>query len=413
MVEHAILKYLLLNKDTYTKYYNYINIKYIKENYKDIYKLFIAIDKYYTNNQEANSITTSELEATVLFMWPMLKESERQLLSSLLSVIESSSTSEYSILGYLKEHRNRAIAGELALVSFDVSEGRKPLADIDSVYGKFELANEQDQQEQYITDDLEYLLNSVSGDTGLRWRLPWMNQALGSLRKGDFGFFFARPETGKTTWLASEVTHFAEQTDRPILWCNNEEGGNKVKIRCYQASLGITFQELKDNFQENLRKFMELTGGRIKIYDDAAMNRRDIEARCKELNPSLIILDQIDKIKGFSDDRYDLQMKAIYQWARELAKRHGAVIGICQAGSTAEGKKWLTMNDVDSSHTAKQGEADFIVGIGKSNDEGMGDIRFLNISKNKLIGDSDTLPDFRHGKIECLIRPEIARYGNV
>ena len=158
---------------------------------------------------------------------------------------------------------------------------------------------------------------------------------------------------------------------------------------------------------------MELTGGRIKIYDDAAMNRRDIEARCKELNPSLIILDQIDKIKGFSDDRYDLQMKAIYQWARELAKRHGAVIGICQAGSTAEGKKWLTMNDVDSSHTAKQGEADFIVGIGKSNDEGMGDIRFLNISKNKLIGDSDTLPDFRHGKIECLIRPEIARYGNV
>ena len=26
-----------------------------------------------------------------------------------------------------------------------------------------------------------------------------MNQALGSLRKGDFGFFFARPETGKTT----------------------------------------------------------------------------------------------------------------------------------------------------------------------------------------------------------------------
>ena len=73
MVEHAILKYLLLNKDTYTKYYNYINIKYIKENYKDIYKLFIAIDKYYTNNQEANSITTSELEATVLSMWPMLK----------------------------------------------------------------------------------------------------------------------------------------------------------------------------------------------------------------------------------------------------------------------------------------------------------------------------------------------------
>lgn len=413
MVEHAILKYMLHNKAIYTRYYNYINVQYIKTNYKDIYKVLLAIDKYYTSNTEANNISLSEIEALVLSMYPMMKDSERQLLSTLLRTIESSSTDEYSILGYLKEHRNRTIAGELALVSFDVSEGRKSLDEIDSVYEKFEISHEQEEEDLYITDNLEELLESVSGETGLRWRLPWMNRALGSLRKGDFGFFFARPETGKTTWLASEVTHFAEQTDRPILWCNNEEGGNKVKIRCYQAALGITFQELKDNFQQNRDEFLRVTGDRIKIYDDAAMTRRDIEARCKELQPSLIILDQIDKIKGFSDDRYDLQMKAIYQWARELAKRYGAVIGICQAGSTAEGKKWLTMNDVDSSHTAKQGEADFIVGIGKTHEEGMGEVRFLNISKNKLIGDSDTMPDLRHGKVECLIKADIARYEEV
>lgn len=719
MVEHAIMKYMLHNKAIYTRYYNYINVQYIKTNYKDIYKVLLAIDKYYTSNTEANSISLSEIEALVLSMYPMMKDSERQLLSTLLRTIESSSTDEYSILGYLKEHRNRAIAGELALVSFDVSEGRKSLNEIDSVYEKFELSHEQEDEDFYVTDNLAELLESVSGETGLRWRLPWMNRALGSLRKGDFGFFFARPEsfsrdtevltptgwltvdkvttdtliaqvdkklktsfvkplsihpheqthcyhihdtlgrvdlivteghtmiyeekgkliqeradtvkyyqgrkhhvaaktnysggipflpehrlliayqadghtrnykeygytfsfkktrkierlkkiiktcgyecstykdgnrghtgfyvksqqplqkdfswvdlskisvewakqfieelsywdatrrtetrfkfdttnqnvantvqaiavlagyncllskfidersptyndiyslsirtnytpvdgqciikeripftdttycfkvptgmllvrrkgavavcgnTGKTTWLASEVTHFAEQTEKPILWCNNEEGGNKVKIRCYQAALGITFQELKDNFQQNRDEFLRVTGDRIKIYDDAAMTRRDIEARCKELQPSLIILDQIDKIKGFSDDRYDLQMKAIYQWARELAKRYGAVIGICQAGSTAEGKKWLTMNDVDSSHTAKQGEADFIVGIGKSHEEGMGEVRFLNISKNKLLGDSETMPDLRHGKVECLIKADIARYEEV
>jgi hypothetical protein len=170
---------------------------------------------------------------------------------------------------------------------------------------------------------------------------------------------------------------------------------------------------LFENIQHNKDKFQNLTGGRIKIYDDAGMSRRSVEARCKELNPSLIILDQIDKIKGFDADRYDLQMKAIYQWARELSKRYGPVIAICQAGGTGEGKKWLSMIDVDSSHTSKQGEADYIVGIGKSHEEGMQEVRFLNISKNKLMGDEDTLPDLRHGKAEVLIKAQIARYESI
>jgi len=413
MVEYAILKYFLQQKELYIKYYRYVNIPFIKKNYKDIYKLFIALDKYYTSHEEANSMTISELEATILASYPVMKDSERALIASMLSQIHTSSVNEGAIREYLSEHRNRSIAGELAIAALEVSEGRKKLSDIDEIYQQFEVIHEEEEEELYVTDDLDLLLDSVCGETGLRWRLPWMNESLGSLRKGDFGFFFARPETGKTTWLASEVTHFASQAERPILWCNNEEGGNKVKVRCYQAALGITVQELRSNPEHYREEYHRITGDRIKIYDDAGMSRRDIENLCKELNPELIILDQIDKIKGFSDDRYDLQMKAIYQWARELAKKYGAVIGICQAGSTAEGKRWLTMNDVDSSHTAKQGEADFIVGIGKTNEEGMGNVRFLNISKNKLIGDEDTIPGLRHGKCECLIVPEIARYASI
>lgn len=413
MVEYALIKYFISNRESYTKYYNYINFTYIKHNYKDLFKVILSVDKYYTLNQDTHSMSLSDVEATILSQYPMMKDNERQLLSSLLNQIAACEYSDKSILEYLKEHRNRAIAGELAIAAFDVSEGKKDLSHIEAVYEKFELSHEQEEETQYVEHDLERLHQSQCTTTGFRWRLPWLNLALGSLRKGDFGFFFARPETGKTTFLASEVSYFAEQTDRPILWCNNEEGGDKVMLRCYQASLGVTTQELFADIQKNKETFQNLTKGNIKIYDDAAMSKRSVEARCKELNPALIILDQIDKIKGFDADRYDLQMKAIYQWARELAKRFGPVIAICQAGGTAEGKKWLTMVDVDSSHTSKQGEADYIVGIGKSNDEGMQDVRFLNISKNKLMGDEDSLPDLRHGKKECLIRANIARYENI
>lgn len=68
------------------------------------------------------------------------------------------------------------------------------------------------------------------------------------------------------------------------------------------------------------------------------------------------------------------------------------------------------MDDVDSSKTAKQGEADWILGIGKTNDPEPNTIRHLHLSKNKLAGDPDSIATLRHGSQEVIIVPEIARY---
>jgi pectate lyase len=123
----------------------------------------------------------------------------------------------------------------------------------------------------------------------------------------------------------------------------------------------------------------------------------------------LIIIDQLDKVRGFKADRHDLQMKYLYQWAREIAKTNAPVVAVCQAGGSAEGKAWLDLNDVDSSKTAKQGEADWMLGIGAESDA-MSNSRYLKINKNKLIGDKDTKAELRHGNQAVLIQPHIARY---
>jgi replicative DNA helicase len=341
----------------------------------------------------------------------MTKDTDRKNLHELLAAISKASTSE-AVMNYLKEHRNRAIASELAYKALEASEGRSTLEDIANTYAKFE-HHELKEENQFVSDELDQLYNTQVGTPGLRWRLNWLNKSLGSLRKGDFGFIFARPETGKTTFLASEVSYFATQTDRPILWLNNEEGGSKVMIRCYQAALGLTSKELFSDISTNKELFLNLTGGRIKLFDDASMTSRTVEALCKQLQPSLIVIDQLDKIKGFPEDREDLKLGAIYQWGRELAKDYCPIIAVSQADGQGEGVKWLNMGHVANAKTAKQAEADFILGIGKSNDEGMGDIRFLNISKNKLIGDEDSNPALRHGRAEVLILPDIARYKDL
>ncbi len=197
------------------------------------------------------------------------------------------------------------------------------------------------------------------------------------------------------------------------MWFNNEEQGTKVSLRCFQAALGVTSQVLFGNVEQNNKEYERLTGKRIKIYDSASINKKDVERLCKQYRPSLILFDQIDKIKGFDGDRDDLKLGAIYQWARELAKEYAPVIGVTQADGSGEGKKWLTMDNVSGAKTSKQAEADFIIGIGKSHDEGLEYIRHINISKNKLLGDEDSIPELRHGKCDVIIDPQVARYRDI
>jgi len=413
MVEELILKLFIDNRDVLTKYYKYVKLNYIKNNYTDIYKLFIIVSKYYGKYTDKYSITKEELltEYNVNYY---LEDSERNEIESLIDrIINKTIENEESLIELLNEHKRRALAGDIAKLALDVEEGKAKTSDLIDKFSDFEHQDIEEDEAEAVDMDLSELYNSQIGEPGLRWRLSWLNKALGSLRTGDFGFIFARPETGKTTFLASEITHMISNTDGDIIWFNNEEQGKKVAIRCYQALFGVTTQELFSDIEGYAAKYKQITQDRLKIYDfeDSSHTGR-IEQILKESNPSLIIFDQIDKIRGFKADRNDLQLKALYQWARELAKTYAPVIAVSQAGGTAENKLWLTMDDVDSSKTAKQGEADFIIGIGKESDN-TSNARYLNISKNKLIGDKDTLPDLRHGNQTVMIKPDVARYEDM
>ena len=413
MVEKQIAKLFCTDRNLFTKYYKYVNINYIKINYNNLYKLFNIIDLYYNKYINNNIITINELDIFYNSNY-LLKDNERKELIALLEDVYNQDVSNPEvIIGLLEEHRRRSLAGQVALMALDVESGKKTTAELLELFNNFEHQEVEADEITPVDMDLDTLYTSQVATPGLRWRNKWLNKALGSLRKGDFGFIFARPETGKTTFLASEITHMVSQTDGDVLWFNNEEQGNKVGIRVYQASLGLTTQELFRNKTKNKQDYSELTGNRIKILDfEDSSSKNRIESVLKQYKPALIIFDQIDKIRGFKGDRNDLELKQIYQWAREISKTYAPVIAVSQASGEAEGKLFLTMDMVDGSKTAKQGEADWILGIGKEQDN-TSRTRYFNICKNKLIGDEDTMPDLRHGSTQVLIKPEIARYEDL
>ncbi len=352
------------------------------------------------------------IEEFRLYVLSKCLDKDKEIYNALLTNVEGSTIDDHLISDVLVSLRNKKLAYELALISLDVSEGRSSVDKMFSAIEQFE--NHKPVEEfTFVTHNVDTLFENTLHQKGLRWRLKTLNKMLGSLRKGNFGFIFARPETGKTTFLASEVSYFAEQVSAPILWFCNEEAGEQVMVRCIQASNNITSLELFSNRGHYQDEFLKRGGEYILMHDSASINKTQIEHVCKQYKPALILIDQLDAIKGFHADREDLRLGAIYRWARELAKEYCPVLGVTQSDASGEGKRWLNMDNVANAKTEKQAMADFIIGIGKTHDTAKEYIRHIHICKNKLSGDEDTDPTLRHGRMDVLIKPEIARYEDM
>lgn len=410
--EISLLKYILVYK-YFNKYYRYININ--KYNYKELSVIYATLPKFFAKHGEQDA----SLDAFVLFffgLYPRLKPEEANAYRNIFEQASKADLTDAQVDAYVATAARRYLAAECAAALLQYSEGTIEESKLKETLGSFDAeADAPASKPSYtvVTHDIEELLHATYEKPGFRWRLGCLNRSLGSLRSGNFGFIFARPETGKTTFLASEVTHFASQTDRPICWFNNEGDGKVIGTRIFQAACGIPLETYYSNSDRYKQMYKDLVGDRIKLIDEPMMHKTMIEEAIKDFQPALVVIDQLDKVHGFEAERNDLVLGYKYQWARKLAVKC-PVIGICQADGTGEGVKWLSMNHVADAKTAKQAEADFILGIGKTHDmEELEHIRYLNISKNKMFGDKESDPKLRHGQLLAEIQPELARYRDL
>jgi replicative DNA helicase len=406
VIENSVVKFLL-KKENYTSVRDSIDIM---DFAKEVQPIIRTIDSYYLSVDNPEDLSVDSLSN----LYFSTNRSKIDFYTQVFEALRNTDASDYSTTRLISSLKRTRLLREVSIASYEASEGRgdyqnllTKLEDLKTPEEDLDVTSEDDD---FVSSDLVEIVNTSRDMEGLGFRLGSLNKALGPLRKGEFGFVFARPETGKTTFLASEITHMAGQASQPILWLNNEEVGTQVMLRCYQAALGLDLTQLMSDLEGNRKRYLEVTKDNIRLKDAASIHYKQVEKLCEKLKPSLIVFDQIDKLKGFDNDREDLRLGAIYIWARELAKRYAPVIGVCQADGSGEGQRWLTMANVANAKTSKQAEADWILGVGKITDPGYDNLRFLHLSKNKLPGGPEADPSMRHGRWEVLIDPMRARY---
>lgn len=412
MTEMIILKLFCSSVDIYNRYNKYINSSNITKEYINILQV---IKEYYNKFEEHKYLSSDELRTWFHHLNPAIKDSELyDTIFDRLEALDISDTIAEEIVTNLieKEYANKVINSLIPVVedsAFRIlhTEVRRLIEEYEDIC---QLKREEDAN-PFVEDDLEKLLEeNVTGD-GLSWRLNCLNNDLGKLRGSSLGHVFARPDTGKTSFLASEASYLASQLKEGecILWISNEEKGGKVKLRIYQACLNATMASIVANRERATEIYAERGGSNILLYDNALVTISILRKLIETHNPRVIIIDQGDKVAFPKDGEYSQtdRLQRLYQYYRELAKKYNCdIITAGQASGEAEGRKWLLMEHMNNSKTGKPGELDYAIGIGVSFAEGDEELRYIHMCKNKMHNGA-------HGKHTVLFDSSKARYKDI
>jgi replicative DNA helicase len=239
-----------------------------------------------------------------------------------------------------------------------------------------------------VTDDLDELLDANTGEPDFPFEFGLINERVAGLDRGNLGIIFARPEVGKTTFCCFLAASYVRAKHRVVYWAN-EEPAEKIKLRLVQSFFNITRKELNESRPKYRPLYREQVQPYLKVMSAVGMSVEEVDSYAKLNKPDIMFCDQLDKFRISGEyNRGDERLKETYVHAREIAKRNKLLMwAVSQASNDGHDRQFIDYNMMDNSKTGKAGEADIIIGIGKTGASDVDNIvRHICISKNKING---------------------------
>ena len=398
MIEQKVLA-LCLKSHFWDRAKNILEPNMFPKEWMSVVESLFSAQKHY-----GADITVDELLSVHRDLNPAVPEATRESAESLIHSLAEVSLPNQDIAfdvikNFWKRDKCKHI-GEKALAIYTGESG-----DFVELQRLIDLAVSEDVNSHetfsVVNEDLEELVKYTQRPSEFKFTLEQMSARITGLNRGDLGIIFARPEVGKTTFCCFLVAEYIRQGHSVFYWAN-EERASKIKLRIITSYLKKSVQDVETDIENSLVKWSEVKNNLV-VLDSVGTSVEELDSYCGLNKPSVVIIDQLDKMKILGQfSRGDERLKALYCYAREVAKRNDCLVwAVSQAGFEAEGNQIIDYSMLDSSRTGKAGEADIILGIGKNTDD-EDSTRFINVSKNKING--------FHGFITVDINKDVGRY---
>jgi hypothetical protein len=394
--ELLVLRLFCHSRDNIQQYQGVIDEVALDSHIEIIYK---SIKAYYLHFSNHNYIHIDELSASLALTHAGYKDLPLlvQLLISMFSVGVSDSVCKDIVNALIEKAYANKIFGKLLPIISENQTGRGILVSVEDDLIAYRGYSEKQATALSIFEEtpLLELLETYAPPvgSGLTWKLRSIQEVLGPIVPGTFIHLASRPEYGKTSFLADQMVHVAQQLEEGqcILWCNNEEAGGRIRLRLFNALMVMDKYELQQNWQLAEATYRVNIGSKIKLILDkhAAASIEQIRGYCKEYSPTILIVDHADKpvFAGSKQMELPVRLGELFNRYRAIGKEFGCtVIAVGHTSTESEGKKWIDNNSLDYSKTGKAREADVIMGIGMTHIEAEVGFRYLSFPKSKLTG---------------------------
>ena len=392
MIDVSVFKPLLV-KDTYNSYKNILaqipNLDY------ELNIILNTIKSYYIKYPDKLEISLDELKIHFGNLYPAIKNKQTYL--ALLDRFEKADVKNIKLLiDSINQLAEVAVANIISKDCIEIISNYKPesLINIRKHLDFYQqLVKSIDTSESKVCKlTLDELIQYDSDEYGLNWKLDFLNNTLGTLKAGTLGHIFAYSETGKTSLAVFEAVNLAVNIQEPdcILFLGNEESVKRTMFRAYCAYSKSDKRSViayKDKIKESWNSHV---GNKLKFIDDV-QTMEEVEQYINDFRPRVIFIDQGTKVNIKGDFSEVKKLQQIYNKYRQMAVQYDTVIiTMGQSDATCANRRYLRLNNMDMSKVGIPGELDFAIGIGKTDEAGFEEVRFLSVCKNKLTGIIDT-----------------------
>ena len=375
-----------LNHKFFSEVLNIVNRDMFSREMRDVFDVIV-----HSHTKYENDITVGELSVLFNDRNPAMPDSSREKSQELILSLDCGNPANTEMHMDMVRNfwlRDRArIIGEKAIEIFtgeseDFGELRSLIENVED--GRI---SDRTTYEE-VTDDLDELLDQNCGEPDFPFEFNLIQERVPGLRRGNLGIIFARPEVGKTTFCCFLAASYVRAGHKVVYWANEERAGD-VKLRLIASFFGITKHELETNRKNYIPAYERDVMPHLRVMSAINMSIEEVDSYAKLNKPDIMFCDQLDKFRISGEyNRGDERLKETYVNAREIAKRNDCLVwAVSQASNDGHDRLFVDYNMMDNSKTGKAGEADIIIGIGKTGASDVNNIvRHICISKNKING---------------------------